>query len=301
MKIYKYKKAKLIVWLIILLLLIAVGDRELIMNYGSGLFAESIAKKANRGEDINILIMGIDARPGEKTARSDTMILASIHPNIKKAVLVWIPRDTRLNSPIKGSYKINSVNFYKGPEKACKVVAEMFAVDVQYYLVVNFNGFEKIIDQLGGIDMNVDINLRSDRSNIYLAKGRQHLNGKEALKYVRFRIAPRADIARTERQQNFINAFIAHLSKPAVIMKIPMLVPELRKNVDSNLSLQDFYFLSRMKFLFDTENVYTQTLPGHGYIDRYSGASYWIIDPQLPPSIIKSVLYGHRYEIQEGN
>lgn len=298
MKLYKNKKRRLAVWLALLLLLILAGDREL-MNHGGGLFAESIAKKADRGKDINILIMGIDARPGEKIARSDTMILASIHPTIKKAVLVWIPRDTRMAMPIKGSYKINSVNFYKGPEKACDVVGEMFAVDVQHYLVVNFSGFEKIIDRLGGIDMNVDINLRSDRSNVYLTKGRQHLSGKEALKYVRFRTVPRADIARTERQQNFINAFIKHLSKPAVMIKIPTLIPELRKNVDSNISLQDLYFLSRMKFLFNIENIYTQTLPGHGYIDRYSGASYWIIDPQLPPSIIKSVIYGHRYEVLE--
>ena len=243
--------------------------------------------------------MGIDARPGEMTARSDTMILASIHPTIHKAVLIWIPRDTRLNSPIKGSYKINSVNFYKGPEKACEVVGKMFDVDVEHYMRVNFNGFENIIDKLGGLEMDVDINLHSARSNIHLSKGRQRLNGKEALKYVRFRIAPRADIARTERQQKLVTALIENLSKPSMIVKIPRLIPEIRKNVDTNIAFQDLLFLSQMKYLLDSNNVYTQTLPGYGYIDRNSGASYWIIDPQLAPSVIKSVLYGHRYEVQE--
>lgn len=297
----KFSKVKSISWGLLLLFLLIVflaADKTTLLHPGN-LFAESIEKKADRGKDINILIMGIDARPGEMTARSDTMILASIHPTIHKAVLIWIPRDTRLDTPIKGSYKINSVNFFKGPEKACDVVGKIFAVDVDHYIMVNFNGFEAIIDKLGGLDMDVDINLHSARSNIHLSKGRQHLNGREALKYVRFRIAPKADIARTERQQKLVNALLEKLSKPAMIMKIPMLIPEIIKNVDTNISLQDLLFLSQMKYLLDTNNIYTQTLPGHGYIDSYSGASYWIIDPQLPPSVIKSVLYGHRYEVQE--
>ena len=301
--IVKFLKIKRISMGLLLLLLISVflaADKSALMNRGS-LFAESIEKKADRGKDINILIMGIDARPGEMTARSDTMILASIHPTIHKAVLIWIPRDTRLDTPVKGSYKINSVNFFKGPEATCNVVGKMFDVDVDHYIMVNFNGFENIIDKLGGLDMDVDINLHSARSNIHLVKGRQHLNGREALKYVRFRIAPRADIARTERQQKLVSALIEKLSEPATMIRIPLLLPELSKNVDTNIAFQDLIFLSQMKYLLDTNNIYTQTLPGYGYNDRYSGASYWIIDPQLTPSVIKSVLYGHRYEMEDKN
>lgn len=298
MKLFSNKKASVGLLLFLLLILFLVVDKTMLL-YRGGLFAESIEKKADRGKDINILVMGIDARPGEMVARSDTMILASIHPTIHKAVLIWIPRDTKLNTPIKGSYKINSVNFFKGPVKTCDVVGKMFGVDVDYYVRVNFNGFENIIDRLDGIDMDVDIDLYSARSNIYLHKGKQHLNGRQALKYVRFRILPSADIGRTERQQKLVAALIEKLSKPAMMMKIPMLIPEIRKNVDTNLDLQDLLFLCKMKYLLNTNNIYTQTLPGYGYIDQYSGASYWIIDPQLTPSVIKSVLYGHRYEVQE--
>ncbi len=296
MKSFKIKGVTL--GLLLLVLIFLAADRSMLLNRGS-LFAESIEKKADRGKDINILIMGIDARPGEMTARSDTMILASIHPTIHKAVLIWIPRDTRLNSSIKGSYKINSVIFYKGPEKSCDVVGKMFAVDVEHYIMVNFNGFESIIDKMGGLEMDVDIDLHSARSNIHLSKGRQRLSGKEALKYVRFRIAPSADIARTERQQKLVKALIENLSKPAMIVKIPRLIPEISKNVDTNIDFQDLLFLSQMKYLLNANNIYTQTLPGHGYIDTHSGASYWIIDHQLAPSVIKSVLYGHRYEVQD--
>lgn len=263
------------------------------------LFAESIEKKADQGKDINILLLGIDARPGEKVARSDTIILLSIHPSIKKAVLVWIPRDTRLDAPIKGSHKINSVNFYKGPEKTCEVVGKLLDVDVDYYMTVNFKGFEKIIDQLGGVDMDVDINLYSAQSNVYLHKGRQHLNGKEALKYVRFRNFPSADLGRAERQQKLIKALMERMSQPIFIIKIPVLLPQLRENVTTNLSFKDLLYLSQMEYLLNSNHTYTQTLPGYNYIDRYSGACYWIVDRQVAASVIKSVINGHRYKVEE--
>lgn len=294
----KKLSSKTIGWLFLVLLVLAFLSTDKSLLLPRGLFAESIEKKADRGKDINILLLGIDARPGETIARSDTIILLSIHPTIQKAVLVWIPRDTRINAPIKGSYKINSVN-YKGPEKTCEVVGKLLDVDVDYYMSVNFNGFEKIIDQLGGLDMDVDINLYSARSNVYLHKGRQHLTGKEVLKYARFRTQPSADIGRTERQQRLMTALMERMSQPAVIVKIPVLLPELRENVATNLSFKDLLYLSQMKYLLNTNNTYTQTLPGYSYIDHYSGASYWIVDRQVAASVIKSVLNGHRYEVQE--
>lgn len=290
------KTIGLLLLMLLALFLLSI-DRSMLLS--KRIFAESIEQKVDRGRDINILLMGIDARPGETTGRSDTMILLSIHPSIQKAVLIWIPRDTRLDAPIKGSYKINIVNFYKGPEKACEVVGKLLAVDVNYYMTVNFNGFEKIIDQLGGLDMDVDINLYSARSNVYLHKGRQHLNGKEALKYARFRTLPNADIGRTQRQQRLMTALIERISQPSVMLKIPVLLPELSKNVATNLSVKDLIYLSQMGYLLDTNNTYTQTLPGTDYIDRYSGASYWIVDRQVAASVIRSVLNGHRYEVQE--
>jgi len=281
--------------LILVLVFILVADKSMLIHR-SRLFAESIEQKIELGKDINILVLGIDARPGEMTARSDTMILVSIHPAIQKAALIWIPRDTRLNTPTKGSYKINSVNFYKGPEKACDVVGDLLGVDVEYYVAVNFNGFEKIIDQLGGIDLDVDINLYSPSSNVHLSKGRQHLNGKEALKYVRFRSTPSADIGRTERQQKLIAALLEHISHPAVMMKIPVLFPDLIKNVDTNIPFKSMLALWQMKFLLNSNNTYSQTLPGY---DDNTGECYWIVDPQVANSVIDSVLEGHRYEVQE--
>ena len=95
-----------------------------------------------------------------------------------------------------------------------------------------------------------------------------------------------------------MTALIERISQPSVMLKIPILLPELSKNVATNLSLKDLIYLSQMGYLLDTNNTYTQTLPGTDYIDRYSGASYWIVDRQVAASVIRSVLNGHRYEVQ---
>lgn len=288
------RTAALIFLLLLLLCLLVVLP---IYSHIRSLSAESIESKADRGKDINILVMGIDARPGELNSRSDTMILVSLHPSINRAVLVWIPRDTRLYTPIKGDYKINSVNAFKGPEASCEVVGKLMDVDVDHYVLVNFKGFEKIIDILGGVDMEVDINLYSARSNVYLHKGKQHLNGKEALKYVRFRTMPAADIGRTARQQRFIKAVMAQVLQIDTITRLPHLLPEIMKHIYTNIRLHDLLFLTELAFLFDENNITTQTLPGYHLSDPKTGASYWEVDREIARSLIPSVLQGHSYEV----
>lgn len=286
------------IFTVILLLIFCLLVILLPVDHFRFLSAESIESKADRGRDINILILGIDARPGELNSRSDTMILVSLHPSIERAVLVWIPRDTRLYTPIKGNYKINNINAIKGPEAACEVVATLMGVEVDHYVVVNFQGFERIIDILGGVEMDVDINLYSTRSNVYLHKGRQRLNGKEALKYVRFRAMPDADIGRTQRQQRFVKALLNQVLRVETITRLPRLLPELRENIYTNIRLPDLLFLTELAFLFDENNISTQTLPGYHFIDPYSGTSYWEVDRDIARSLIRSVLTGHSYEVE---
>lgn len=290
-------KRKLVV-IVILFMVFCLLTILLPIEHFRFLSAESIESKADRGRDINILILGIDARPGELNSRSDTMILVSLHPSIDRAVLVWIPRDTRLYTPIKGHYKINHVNAMKGPEAACEVVEKLMGVEVDHYVLVNFQGFEKIIDILGGVEMAVDINLYSTRSNVYLHKGQQRLNGKEALKYVRFRAMPDADIGRTQRQQRFVKALLAQVLRIETITRLPHLLPELSQNIYTNIRLPDLLFLTELAFLFDENNISTQTLPGYHFIDPYSGNSYWEADRDIARSLIRSVLTGHSYEVE---
>jgi len=252
-------------------------------------------KEMASGEPINILLLGIDARPDEVRARSDTIILVSINHTINKAALVWIPRDTRISSPNK-SKKINMVNQLQGPEGSCQAVEKLLGTNIDYYILTNFSGFERIIDILGGVDMDVDINLSSPASDVYLTKGYKRLSGKEALKYARYRGKTDGDIGRTQRQQKLLNALIKQTLHQDTIAKIPDLLSTLQDNVQTNISAGNLLYLANLVLRIDDSNIVTQTLPGYPYTDTYSGASYWEVDRQISLSILDSLFHGHKFE-----
>ncbi len=277
----KFRDPRLILFLIIILTLI-------IAQIGKA-FPHSIRERVKNGELVNILLLGIDARPGESyNTRSDTIILASFDPNTEKAVLLWIPRDTRIYTSNR-SKKINMVNQLQGPKASCKTVAELLGTEVDYYVLTNFSGFERIIDLMGGVYMDVDINLSSPWSGVYLTKGYKCLSGKEALKYARYRGVKDGDIGRTHRQQKLMKALITQSLQKSNIGKFPELSAELRRNVDTNLSTSDLLYLSTSILRIDNGNIITQTLPGYHYTDPYSGASYWEVDRQVSRQIINNL------------
>ncbi len=253
------------------------------------------------GGQVNILFMGIDARSPQTNARSDTMILASIDKQSNKAVLLWIPRDTRIEIS-KGRYdKINSVNALKGPEAACKAVGNLLNTPVDYYVLTNFQGFSKIIDELGGVHINVETDMRhydpNPTLNINLSKGPQVLNGADALRYVRYRGGPTADIGRTARQQKFIKALVAEMFTTKNIFKLPELVPQLMAQVKTNLPAKEVTALASLAQKFHSGNVITQTLPGYSYTEASSGASYWHADEKITPRIITALFAGETFEV----
>jgi LCP family protein required for cell wall assembly len=250
---------------------------------------------------VNILFMGIDARGKETNARSDTMILASIDKRSNKAVLVWIPRDTRIEVG-KGRYdKINSVNALKGPEAACQAVGKLLNTRVDYYVLTNFQGFAKIVDTLGGVHIDVETNMRhfdpDPTLNINLSKGTQLLNGADALRYVRYRGGPTADIGRTARQQKFIKAVIAEMFTTKNIFKLPELVPQLIAQVKTNLPAKEVTTLANLAQKFSSGNVVTQTLPGYSFTEASSGASYWQADEKVTPRLIAALFNGETFKV----
>ncbi len=268
----------------------------------NGLFFESVQTKEIKGKPINILFMGIDARDAKSNSRSDTMIMASIDPNTKKTALVSIPRDTRIKNS-SGKYdKINSVNFLEGPEAACKEVAKLLNVPVDYYVVTNFAGFGEIVDALGGVHINVPPGMKhSDPIDPELAfnipQGNQYLNGKQALGFVRFRGGPTADIGRTENQQKFIKALAAEMLQSKTITKLPQLIPQINKNVRTNLPLKDMIYLANMAKEIDMANLSAQTLPGYFLHDNATGASYWEADKKVASILVESLLKGETFKV----
>lgn len=257
-------------------------------------FSHSESADISSKDRINILFLGIDARNGEKWCRSDVMILASIDPKLKKAALIWIPRDTKIDVPGSNLDKINSASFTGGPELAVKTVEKLMQIKINNYVQVNFKGFSLLIDLLGGVDFDVPCDMYKPAEGINLHAGRQHLDGKAALSVVRFRGYPTADIGRVQQQQVFIKALAIEITKPDKIMKLPKILKESQQYVETDLQTSDIIRMASWISMFTGDAIVSQTLPGIPY-NTYNAqghlmVSYWQPDTVKIPGIIDAML-----------
>ncbi len=161
---------------------------------------------------INVLLLGSDDL--ENIGRSDTIIVLSLNPRLKRAVLLSIPRDSRVKIPGHGWDKINSAYAYGGVELAQKTVEQFLGVHIDYYAQVGFNTFVEAVDELGGVDIDVPDPFGTGKGmvkhtyyeSINLKPGYQHLDGKQALQFVRYRND--SDVQRAKRQQQLLRALM---------------------------------------------------------------------------------------------
>jgi len=276
-------------------LLSGLGSLSQWFNPGAG---EEEGPKLVEKEIITVLLLGIDARPGEDNARSDTMILAAVDTKNKKVALLSIPRDTRTKDD--GVYKrINSYNMEGGPELAKEKVSELLDTPIDYYVLSNFGGFEKVVDILGGVTIDVEKRMKKTEEGINLKPGLQKLDGHDALAYCRWRGDKLGDISRAERQQKFLMALANEMMQTKTITKLPKLLPELRKNVETDVSVRGMFDLAKLAQGFTTAGMTTQTLPGSFWNDPKTGASYWLADQRQIPGLVERLLSGQTQETIE--
>lgn len=247
---------------------------------------------------LNVLLLGIDARPGEKDARTDSMILVSIDRDTKKIAMVSIPRDTLVEIPGHGREKINSANLYGGVDLARETVENLMGVKIPYYVKTNFDGFKDIVDTLGGVTIDVEKRMAYRAEGINLYPGTQRLDGYNALGYVRYRYDTLGDISRTERQQKFLTALAKEMLQAGTILKLPKLAPQIMDAVETNLSLKDMYFLTKVAANLDSQNILTATLPGIFYNDR---GSYWKADEEKAKLVLDDLFAGTKVATVEGS
>lgn len=294
------KNGRYAIWAVVFVAMLALG--AFVGGQLNDRIFESVQTKDSKGKVINILVMGIDARNAKENSRSDTMILVSLDPITQQVVMVSIPRDTRIKNSKGQNDRINSINWLQGPEAACNEVGKLLNVPVDYYVITNFGGFGDIVEALGGVHIDVATNMyHADPVNpelaINLKKGYQYLNGQQALAYVRYRGGPTADIGRTENQQKFIKALAAEMLQTKTILRLPQLIPELYKNVRTNIPLQDMIFLAQMTQKLDMENITAQTLPGYFLSDAETGASYWEADKKIASTLIEDLKKGTTVQV----
>jgi len=253
------------------------------------LVESSDVKLKGESEDrINILLLGIGGKNHDGGLLTDTIILASLKPSEKKVSLLSIPRDLAVPIENMGWRKINSVNAYaemetpgSGGLAISQTISDIFQIPVDYYLTVDFTGFEKIIDDLGGIKVNVentfddykypilgneDADWSQRWEHLHIEKGEQTMDGKLALKYVRSRHAlgvEGSDFARSRRQQKVLEAVkekvmsLNILFKPTMISKI---ISDITANYSTNLKIWEMVKLWNLGKDIKSENIQTRVL-----------------------------------------
>ncbi|MDO5787664.1 MAG: LCP family protein [Phascolarctobacterium sp.] len=229
----------------------------------------------------NIIVMGVDERPEEyDVGRSDTLFVVMFDTNKKAASLLSVPRDTRVRIKGHGWDKINHAYAYGGRELTQKTTEELLGIKINNYVMVDFKGFVGLVDAIGGVDINVEKNMyyydEWDGFKIDLKKGMQHMDGKTAIQYVRYRDED-GDIGRIRRQQHFMLAVYDRITSANMLLHIPGLAKQLTNMVKTDLPLSDMVDLGRaLHAMVKSKGLAMATVPGTPeYID---GISYWLPD-----------------------
>lgn len=247
-----------------------------------------------RNGTVNVLVIGIDDVEGSH--RADTLMLAVVNTDSLEVSLVSIPRDLRVPLAGRGWDKINAAYVYGGAGLTVRTVEEVIGLPVDYYITVDYLGFKRIVDRLGGLQYTVEQRMyyvdRSQKLVIDLHPGPQHLDGDHALQYVRFRADDQGDLGRIARQQRLLLAALAQWRTPATLAKLPTLAPGLLSLVHTNLSAREALRLAGVMRGVKTDEVRTTILPGR--ITLIDGISYLVTDLAQLRQTVTSFLHPNK-------
>ncbi len=202
---------------------------------------EEAAKKIESNEKskniTNIALFGIDAEDG-LTGRSDAIMILSIDENHGKLKLASIMRDSYVNIDGRGMDKINHAYAFGGPQLAVKTINSNYKLNIKDYVAVNFSTLPKLVDAVGGVDINIkDYELSELRDFGINSTGLQRLDGEQALMYARIRFVGNGDYERTERHRTILNSVFNKLmkqEKTKILSTISDILPMVKTNLTNN-------------------------------------------------------------------
>lgn len=306
----KGKIKKIIASLAIILLIafavfsssIIFSNENLIKNFsnlnflgdiGNLIIASDRPLMGETSDRINFLLIGMGGAEHEGGTLADTMIMGSLQPSTNKIAMMSVPRDLYVKLSDTSWSKINAINAYaeaknpgSGGEETRKFMSDLLGTDINYYAVIDFDGFEKLIDEFGGIDVYVDNDLidysypirgkendwpiNSRYESLIIKKGWQHFDGATALKYSRSRHAlggEGSDFARSKRQQKVLIALKSKITQYNFLLnptKISSLMEAYNKNVSTNLQMWEILKLAKLTKDADIEHPINYSLvEGH--------------------------------------
>lgn len=249
-------------------------------------------------QPFNLLLLGSDARLDEEAARADTIIVARVDPTEHRVWMISIPRDTRVEIPGNGVSKINAATAIGGPSLMIDTVEDYLDLPIHHYMEVDFSGFQGIVDAMGGIYIDVDVEIDDPkaashspgRRASYIAPGYQLLDGEHALTYVRSRDFPDSDFTRMRHQQNFFKALAEQSASWGNLLKLPKIASELSKHVVTDMGIQQVLNLAQSFKGMGTDNIQTATLPGEWR------SPYVVVDDEMKDYLVGQMLAGGSIE-----
>jgi LCP family protein required for cell wall assembly len=279
---------------------------------------KSLAESANqqlKGEDrdrINILLLGMGGKNHDGAYLTDTIILASLEPSTKKVALISIPRDLAVPLDNMGWRKINNVNAFAEAETpgsgglaTSQAVSKVLNQPIDYYIRLDFDGFINIVNELGGLKIEVENTLddysypimgqedaypyESRFEHLYIEKGLQKMDGELALKYARSRHAAGvegSDFARARRQQKIIEAVKNKVLDMTVFFKPTMvanILGQLNEHVSTNLKVWEIVRLWNDFKSIEKENIITKVIdngPNGLVTDSITAEGAYILSPR---------------------
>ncbi|WP_223556484.1 LCP family glycopolymer transferase [Lysinibacillus sphaericus] len=200
---------------------------------------EKEQKTVTKKEPFSVLMLGVDERKDD-SGRSDTMIVVTVNPEKQTMKMLSIPRDTRTEIIGHDSVdKINHAYAFGGVPMAVDTVEHYLDIPIDYYVYINMDGFLQIIDTIGGITIENDMDLTYDKH--HYPKGEITLNGEEALIFSRIRYEdPRGDFGRQIRQRQIIEAVLKKASTtPSILLKATDMLDVVGDNVRMNFTMKD--------------------------------------------------------------
>ena len=193
---------------------------------------------------FSVLLLGVDERKGD-VGRSDTMIVLTVNPILESIKMVSIPRDTRTDIIGRGTTdKINHAYAFGGAEMAIDTVENFLDIPIDYYVKVNMEGFEDIVNAVGGVTVVNDLDFSYE--GFHFTKGTIELNGEEALAYSRMRKQdPQGDFGRQKRQRQIIQAVINEGASLSTLTNFDDIFDALGKNVKTDITFSQMVTIQK--------------------------------------------------------
>ena len=228
-------------------------------------------------EPFSVLLLGIDEREHD-SGRSDTMIVLTVNPKVGTVKMLSIPRDTR--TEIVGNEtteKINHAYARGGVQMSIDTVEQLLNIPIDYHVTVNMEGFLSVIDTIGGIQVNNDMELT--HKAYHFPAGEITMSGEEALIFSRIRYEdPRGDWGRQIRQRQLIEALMAEAKKPTILLELDDIFGVLGDNIKTNFTMKQIKSLPQLYLQLDTNIEQMSFEQGEG--ETIGGLWYYILNEE---------------------